>query len=125
MKRNSKCKFSTSLDREIEKAVHVLVSAGIETFERFPSAERRALLEPAIRFHGGDTEGFLALAAALEAGLNVSELRRTRPIIDGHPIGPSWELRLSPSMNQTAGSQRLVGRQLFLKPALPELPHQP
>jgi len=125
MKRSSKSKFCPSLDREIEKAVQVLVSAGIEAFDCFQGGKRQASPEPAIRFYGGDTEGFLALAAALEAGLNVSELRRTRTINARHSTGPAWELRLSPSQNQVAEPQQPVRRQLFLNPASPDRPQQP
>jgi hypothetical protein len=45
-----------------------------------------------VRFHGERSEGFRALAAALQVGLKVSALRRVWPILDGEPTGPWWEL---------------------------------
>jgi hypothetical protein len=54
----------------------VLRAAGIETFESCEGGDGHAFLEPTIRFHGHKSEGFRALAVALEAGLRISELRR-------------------------------------------------
>jgi hypothetical protein len=84
--------FSPPLDAGICDAVVVLRTAGIETFESCEGGPGHAYAEPTVRFHGGQGEGFRALAAAMDAGLNVSELRRTWPINDGEPTGPWWEL---------------------------------
>jgi hypothetical protein len=85
------------LDDGIRQAVLVLRQHGIETFESCEGGDGHAFLEPTIRFHGHKSEGFRALAAALEAGLRVSELRRVWPILDGEPTGPCWELTLTAS----------------------------
>lgn len=89
--------LSARLDRGIRDAVLTLRAAGIETYESCEGGNGHAFLEPTIRFHGHKSEGFRALAAALQAGLRVSELRRVWPIIDGEPTGPCWELTLTPS----------------------------
>ena len=44
------------------------------------------------RFHGGTSEGFRVLAAAMKLKLPVAELRRVWPVNDGEPTGPWWEL---------------------------------
>ena len=89
--------LSTRLDKGIRDAVLILRAAGIETFESCEGGNGHAFPEPTIRFHGHKSEGFRALAAALEAGLQVSELRRVWPVLDGEPTGPCWELTLTPS----------------------------
>ncbi len=89
--------LSARLDKGIRDAVLALRAAGIETFESCEGGDGHAFFEPTIRFHGHKSEGFRALAAALEAGLRVSELRRVWPVLDGEPTGPCWELTLTPS----------------------------
>jgi len=84
--------FSPPLDPRISREVIVLKQAGIETFESCEGGEGHAYAEPTVRFHGGKSEGFKALAVALENGLQVSELRRAWPIIDNEPTGPWWEM---------------------------------
>ena len=85
-------KFSPSLDKGIEQAVHVLVTAGIETFESCEGGKGHSYPEPTIRFHGNRSEGFRALSVAMQVGLKVAELRRVWPLIDGEPTGPWWEI---------------------------------
>ena len=51
-----------------------------------------AFLEPTIRFHGQQEEGFRALAVALEHGLPVDSIRRYWSILCGEPHGPHWEM---------------------------------
>ena len=51
-----------------------------------------AFYEPTVRFHGDRSEGFRALAVAMQAGLSVDNLRRVWPIVEGDPTGPCWEL---------------------------------
>lgn len=80
------------LDPGIASIVHILVDAGIETFESCQGGEGHAYPEPTVRFHGHRSEGFRALAVALERGLNVGYLRRIWQINDGEPTGPYWEL---------------------------------
>jgi hypothetical protein len=84
--------FSPALDPGIVEAVRVLRDAGIETFESCEGGPGHAYPEPTVRFYGGRSQGFNALAAVLVSGLNVSALRRTWPINDGEPTGPWWEM---------------------------------
>lgn len=88
------------LDAGIRDAVFTLRAAGIETFESCEGGEGHSFDEPTIRFHGHKAEGFRALAAALQAGLRVSELRRVWSILDGEPTGPCWEITFAPSTNR-------------------------
>ena len=87
--------FDPPLDEGIQSAVHVLVEAGIETFESCQGGEGHAFAVPTVRFHGGYGDGFRALAAALDAGLPVDELNRSWSIINGEPCGPHWVLTFS------------------------------
>src|SRR5262245_24873117 len=68
-----------------------LRDAGIEVIEYLDDPD---LPEPLIRFSGGRSEGWRALAAAMQAGLSVGELRRVWQVAGGEPIGPWWELTL-------------------------------
>ena len=90
-------KFSTPLDGGIERAVNILLDAGVETFESCEGGDGHAYLEPTIRFHGERAEGFRALSVALQHGLKVCSLRRTWPINDGEPTGPWWEIVFLPT----------------------------
>lgn len=90
--RKTAADFSSPLDPGIAEAVIVLDEAGVETFESCQGGEGHAFPEPTVRFHGGPAEGLRALSVVLAAGLPVSSLRRTQPIIDGYPTGPWWEL---------------------------------
>ena len=72
--------------------VAVLVAAGVETFESCEGGQGHAYPEPTVRFHGYREEGPRALAAAMQAGLSVSVLRRVWDIIDGELTGPHWEM---------------------------------
>jgi hypothetical protein len=80
------------LDPGIERAVLVLREAGVETYESCEGGEGHAYAEPTVRFHGERAEGFRALAAAMQAGLAVAELRRVWSMQEEEPNGPSWEL---------------------------------
>jgi len=55
---------------------------------------RRGVLDAGAhrQVHGEHSEGFRALAIALEHGLPVLDLRRYWAIIDGEPTGTYWEL---------------------------------
>jgi hypothetical protein len=81
-----------AVDSGIRNAVSVLWEAGIETFESCEGGPGHSFPEPTIRFHGGASEGFRALAIAMQAGLNVSELRSYYYIHEGLPNGPHWEI---------------------------------
>jgi len=87
--------FDPPLDPGITKIVHALIGAGIETFESCQGGNGHAYPEPTVRFHGSRSEGFKAVAAALTAGLPVTGLRRTWPVIEGEPTGPYWEMTFS------------------------------
>ena len=80
------------LDNGIKKAVRILRSAGIETYESCEGGLGHSFSDPTIRFHGIHSEGYKAVAVAMENGLNVYELRRVWSIIDGELDGPFWEL---------------------------------
>lgn len=84
--------YSPSLDPGIKQYVETLNEQGVETFESCQGGEGHSYPEPTVRFHGDRSEGFRALAIALQHGFAVSALRRTWPIIDGEPTGPWWEL---------------------------------
>jgi len=84
--------FDPPLDPGITAAVVALRMAHIETYESCEGGDGHAFLEPTVRFHGGSSEGYRGLAAALVAGLPVCELRRVWRVIDHEAVGPSWEL---------------------------------
>jgi hypothetical protein len=87
--------FSPPLDAGIAGAVLALRDAGVETFESCEGGVGHAYAEPTVRFHGNRAEGLRALAAAMNAGLPVVELRRVWTVNDGEPTGPWWELTLA------------------------------
>lgn len=84
--------FTSPLDKGIEREVHVLLDAGVETFESCQGGNGHAYPEPTVRFAGQREEGFRAFAAAKQLGLQVSAIRRVWPVVDGEPTGPWWEL---------------------------------
>lgn len=79
-------------DPGIKPFVESLWAEGVETFESCQGGEGHAFLEPTIRFHGGQGEGFKALGIALTNGLPVAELRLSWSVQDGSPTGPYWEM---------------------------------
>jgi hypothetical protein len=75
------------------RSLDVLDAAGIETFESCEGTEGHGPLEPTIRFYGDYSEGFRALAVAVQHELPVAELRRYWQVSRaGEPEGPHWEL---------------------------------
>ena len=80
------------LDAGIKPYVATLREAGIQTFESCEGGVGHCYSEPTIRFRGDRSEGYKALAAAMQNGLAVSDLRRFWPIVDGEPTGPWWEI---------------------------------
>jgi hypothetical protein len=84
--------FDPPLDPGIRYYVDVLASESVETFESCQGGEGHCYPEPTVRFHGDRSEGFRALAAAIQRGLPVANLRRIWRIIDGEPTGPHWEI---------------------------------
>lgn len=80
------------LDPGIERYVNLLRSWGVQTYESCEGGEDHAFPDPTVRFHGTASEGFRALAVALQHGLPVLSLHRLWQIVDGEPCGPYWEL---------------------------------
>jgi hypothetical protein len=80
------------IDDGIASAVAALRAGGVETFESCEGTAGHAFREPTVRFHGGQAEGFRALAVAMKSGLAVRDLRRFWRVRDGEPEGPWWEL---------------------------------
>jgi hypothetical protein len=89
---NPAFEYDPPLDPGIALAVGVLRAAGIETFESCEGGPGHAYLEPTVRFHGYQDEGFRALAVVMSAGLRVTALRRVWDVIEGEPTGPHWEM---------------------------------
>ena len=89
--------FDPPLDEGIAPAVIVLRSGGIETFESCEGGTGHAYPQPTVRFHGDKSEGFRALAIAIQNGLRVNALRRSWPVIDNEPTGPWWEMTFIPT----------------------------
>jgi hypothetical protein len=84
--------YEPPLDKGIEHEVEILAEGGIETYESCQGGPGHSYLEPAVRFYGERSEGFKALAIALQNDLKPSVLRRIWTIIDGEPVGPHWEM---------------------------------
>lgn len=82
----------TELDPGIRRAVLVLRSAGIETFESCEGGHGHALPEPVVRFYGNAWEGHKAFAVAMTYGLPVRSVRRAYDVTDGALLGPHWEI---------------------------------
>lgn len=89
----SKDDWLASLDPGIAPYVGVLSAAGIETFESCEGGPSHGFLEPTVRFYGDNSEGFRALAVAVQRELPVAELRRYWQVSrSGEPEGPHWEM---------------------------------
>lgn len=80
------------LDPGIAPYVDLLRAWGVETYESCEGGPGHAYPEPAVRFFGTSSDGFRALAVALQHALPVGALRRHWQVIDGEPTGPQWEL---------------------------------
>ncbi len=85
-------KFSPPLDKGIERFVLILRENGIETYESCEGGKGHAYLEPSIRFEGDRSEGFKALAIAMQHAFPVNCLRRLWYMQDEEPVGPVWEM---------------------------------
>ena len=88
--------YNPSLDAGIARAVEILATAGIETYESCEGGAGHAFPEPTVRFHGDKSEGLKALDIALKNGLPVRSLRRLWTVIDSEPVGPTWEMVFTP-----------------------------
>lgn len=83
----------TTLDPGIRRYVDVLDAAGVETFESCEGGSGHAFFVPTVRFFGDRSEGFRALAVAVQHALPVSNLRRYWQVnAAGEPRGPYWEV---------------------------------
>jgi hypothetical protein len=80
------------LDPGIRSIVMRLREYGVETFESCQGGAGHAMLEPTVRFFGGQAEGPRAFASAHMLGMHVRELRRYWVVLDGELVGPQWEL---------------------------------
>ncbi len=87
-----RARWLPELDPGIGPYVDVLRAAGVETFESCQGGERHHYPQPTIRFGGGPSEGFRALAVALDQDLPVRAVRRYWVVRDGEPHGPDWEM---------------------------------
>lgn len=87
--------FEPPLDPGIERAVHILLDAGLEPFESCEGGSGHCYPEPTVRLHGGRAVGFRAIAALQENGLPVRSIRRAWPVVDGELTGPHWEVAFS------------------------------
>ena len=80
------------LDPGIAKAVKILNTCGVETFESCEGGPGHSYPEPTVRFYGDRYEGFRAFTIAMQQGLPVTSLRRMWLITDDEPTGPYWEM---------------------------------
>jgi hypothetical protein len=88
--------FSSPLDPGIERAVHILLDNGVETYESCQGGEGHSSPYPVVRFYGQRAEGIRALSVALMYELPVFALHRVWRVEDGEPTGPQWELEFRP-----------------------------
>ena len=91
-KKPKKPKYNPSLDDGIKEYVEVLAENGIETYQSCEGGEGHSYPEPIVCFYGEISEGFRALAIAIENDLPVDELRQFWSIQDKQPVGPDWAL---------------------------------
>lgn len=92
----------SDLDPGIRRAVLVLRSAGIETFESCEGGAGHAYTEPTVRFHGGTWVGYRAFAVAMEHGLPVLAVRFAYSNYNGHLGPPCWEIVFDESVRDAA-----------------------
>ena len=76
------------LDKGIARAVMILRSGGVETFESCEGGPGHSYPEPTIRFHGEYADGFRAYGLAVSNDLPVYSLRRIYQHQSGELKGP-------------------------------------
>lgn len=86
------CSPLKELDAGIRKWVGILRDNGVETTESCEGGRGHPFPAPTIRFCGGYSAGFAALAIAQTFAMPVFELRRVWMIQGHEPVGPHWEL---------------------------------
>lgn len=87
-----RARWLPELDPGVAPYVDALRAEGVETFESCEGGEGHAYHQPTVRFAGGPSEGFRALAVALQHGFPVRAIRRYWAVRDGEPHGPDWEM---------------------------------
>ena len=75
------------LDPGIRRAVLVLRSARIATFESCQGGPGHAFPDPTIKFHGSAWEGYRALAVAMEHDLPVLRMQHVYGVVNGQLEG--------------------------------------
>lgn len=80
------------VDSGIRPFMRLMLAGDFETFESCQGGKGHAYPEPTIRFHGGPSEGFRALAWLRTYGVSPCDLRRFWYVQDGEPHGPHWEI---------------------------------
>ena len=84
------------VDEGIRRHVEVLQEAGIETFESCEGTLGHAFNEPTVQFHGSVSEGYRAVAVAMQNGLKPYELSRVWSLCENELVGPEWRLTFTP-----------------------------
>jgi hypothetical protein len=80
------------LDPGIRRAVLILRSGGIETFESCQGGPGHSFPDPTVKFHGGAWAGYRAFAIAMEHGLPVLRMQYVYGVAGSQLEGPWWEL---------------------------------
>jgi hypothetical protein len=80
------------LDPRVRRAVLVLRSAGIETFQSTDTFDGRSPPEPTVRFWGDQKTGLIALGLAVTFDLPMKSLRCVWAMRDRQLTGPWWEM---------------------------------
>ena len=93
-------KFEMPLDPGIEKAVLTLREANIATYESCEGGAGHSFSEPTVRFGGDHAEALRAVAAVLDIGLPIRQLRRVWGVTHGELDGPWWDLVFSPAIRE-------------------------
>lgn len=83
---------TTPLDPGIARAVEVLRSNGVHTFESCQGGEGHSFCWPTVKLYGTMAEGWRALAICKDHGLPVRTLERVWDMEDGEPSGPYWQI---------------------------------
>lgn len=84
--------YSPPLDPGIALYVETLNAKGVETYESCQGGNGHSYPVPTVRFHGDNTEGFRAVAIALQHGFPIVSVARIWTVIGGEPTGPGWEM---------------------------------
>ncbi len=94
--------FEMPLDPGIKRAVIAVRSVGIATYESCEGGDGHAYAEPTVRFGGDHAEALRAVAAVLDIGLPIRELRRVWGVTHGELDGPWWDLVFSTTTSDTS-----------------------